>query len=85
MGVNTLQTFTPWWRYSASVIYMKLGDNNQDVLNQRAKIQNFSPIGSMGCHRLLVLSININPLTMKRYRYHYDYTARQLLWHTWLR
>ena len=42
MGVNTLPTLTPWWRYSASGIDMKLGDNNQETVpNQCAKFQNF--------------------------------------------
>ena len=53
-------TLTPWWRYSASGIDVKLGDNNKEtVLNQWAKFQNFAPIGSMGWHTLLVLSIII--------------------------
>ena len=35
---------------------MKFDDNQENVPNQCAKFLNFAPIGSMGCHRLLVLS-----------------------------
>ena len=33
MGVNAPPTLTPWWRYSASGIDMKLGDDQETVPN----------------------------------------------------
>ena len=53
INMNACATLTCWWRQSCWASDLKLACcANGAVLNKCAKFRNFSPSGSMGCHRL---------------------------------